>query len=583
MADEELNFELGIVPSHATQAFHAELEKLGKDMDAITAKNEQGILSGFKAQVSELAKIRQLMNPDLISKQVSLDQERVKLNKELSELTKLERESQQGMTDAAKEHLDTVKKIKEAMDPEALKRQVERDIELEKVRSEYADKAKAEHDRQAGTGQAQNASTSMHGMLESLAAGASQGQGFGAELGKLGSALLAARKPGADLTPTAEGTMGSVGRLATSSPDQQLGAAGGAIGMAIGGPAGAAVGEAAGAAVTAGLKKAGEFIAAPADMAVNGLKGLDSALRELNSILGPIGIGFNALTFGMQKFADNVKAMAGPIASIVLGPLLDSLTMVPEVLKGITETLVGFAAKASPGAFQQYALALEDVQGVIGGTFLPVLELMTNSIRLFGDVLADLLPNSDEVSHALRGAFDAFDDFRKALQELTKELGPIIRAEVVSGLQALSWALKSVASSVSSVMRTLTPWIAQLRQLFGLMGGENRSSFGASAQPARFTGIEEYERQLQESALSSGASAVDMPTMVSDISTTLTNIWRWLENVMQGFMNGFFTGIFDAIRRAFPQTGPMLDGAWQGAQAGAGAGIGIGMAGYAGS
>src|SRR5437868_2040049 len=276
------------------------------------------------------------------------------------------------------------------------------------------------------------------------------------------------------------------------------GAVGGIVGTLVGGPAGAVVGGAIGGAVGHGLEgAAGAGLAAPASLASAGLSTLSHSLQELQGPLGPIGIGFDVLGDSLAKVSDIIKSI--PLVGSLLGPLSDVLAGIPSIFKDITTTLVNFAAKASPGVFTTWQRALEDVQGVIGRTFVPVLEIMRDGVKLFGDVLANILPNLGEVRNALSEFRNAFGEFGDEMRSVLAEIGPTIREFIIDGLQQLAHWL-AVAAKAAILMAQ------RLREYFGGTTGAGpgaagaRTAEGAAAAPAHFAGIEEYQKQLQTAA-----------------------------------------------------------------------------------
>lgn len=274
-----------------------------------------------------------------------------------------------------------------------------------------------------------------------------------------------------------KGMAGSIARAATGgvSLGEMGGGAGQAIGEMFGGPIGGEVGKIIG-------QKLGEIlpasIAAPAKLANDALMTLGHTLSELGGSLGPIGAGFDLLTAGANKIGDVVKSI--PIVGQLLGPMMDQITMVPGIVKDIVATLTGFAAKASPAVFKQFQVAIEDVQGVIGQRFVPVLEVMTDFVRLFGDVLHTILPDIQ----TMRAMVAPIRMFFSALRE-------------------------------------------ELNLLFRMFGfGGLSSSFGAAAQPAQIGGALDYQRHLQTAAYSQPGTvtSANMPSVVGNIRDLLARL-----------------------------------------------------------
>src|SRR5262249_593998 len=163
------------------------------------------------------------------------------------------------------------------------------------------------------------------------------------------------------------------------------------------------------------------------------------------SVASVIGVAGDAL--------GHLGKVVGELAGLAR-PLFDALAGIPTVFMGITETLVSFAAKASPGLFRSWQIALDDVQAVIGHSFVPVLELMRDGVRLFGDVLANLLPNTNEVRSALSEFQAAFASFGREIRVILAEIGPSIRDVLIEGLQQLAhWLAVATRAVVLAVQR----------------------------------------------------------------------------------------------------------------------------------
>lgn len=352
------------------------------------------------------------------------------------------------------------------------------------------------------------------------------------------------------------------GMLGGSGGGGMLGQALGMAGSALGWSIGAMIGEVIG-------KVGPQAVAVPAKAITASLKGLGTGLRELGGALGPIGAGFEMLTGGINAVGDAIKSI--PLVGDLLGPMVDALAMMPSLLKGITSTLVSFTAKASPGIFGTWTRALEDVQAVIGHSFLPVLELMRDSVRLFGDVLANILPSSTEVRTALIGLRGTFSEVSGVIRESLREIGPEMREMFVGMIKELSYAMKDLAPAIKPLIEIvtmlarlfgvyMTGMAAQLKiimpvitaaigafatnmrlllSVFGLSGTsgliqkQDRSSGGAAARQASFQGFEEYQRQLQLSAFTEPGTQTmaSLPTTVGTMSTTLSNVLTKLGDI----------------------------------------------------
>lgn len=248
----------------------------------------------------------------------------------------------------------------------------------------------------------------------------------------------------------------------------------------------------------------------------NGLQNINKNLLLLQGRLGPIDVGLHLVSQTMGTMG----AVAGAVAP-EFKPLFDVLGAIPGVVSGIVGSLTSMAGKASPALMEQFSYALEDVQGVIGGTFLPILRLMTEGVRLFGDVMATILPSTSEVASVLQEFRGPLNEIIGEIRQLAVDFGPLIKDVLLTGLRGL-------ASVMIEVARAAVILGNQLRDLLGLprLPGTTNSSVGAAARPAQIQGIESYQLQLQQAAASqpSGPTMADVPTTVSGISVTLNQI-----------------------------------------------------------
>lgn len=299
---------------------------------------------------------------------------------------------------------------------------------------------------------------------------------------------------------------------------------GGAVGEMVGGPIGAEVGQ-----------MVGEFVGKlqnivnPARLATAALGQVDSSLKDLGGVLGPIGAGLGVLQSGVSGVGDAVKSI--PIIGDIIGPFADAAAAVPGIFKSILESLTHMAAMNSPAEFHLLQVAVADVQATIGRTFVPVLEIMRESIRGVGEVIANVLPNSDEMRGALADMRQSLSDFFRAMTELAVAWGPTIRTVIVGTLTILTGTLIALAKAATLAANTVKPIAEMISGAFG-GPGEPRTSVGASVQPASFAAAEEYQRQLQIASYSSGTSGMSsVPSHVAGIHNILSEIMQGLRRM----------------------------------------------------
>ena len=67
------------------------------------------------------------------------------------------------------------------------------------------------------------------------------------------------------------------------------------------------------------------------------------------------------------------------------------------VVPGVVAGGIAAVGARSPATMERFERALLDVTAVIGETFTPILEVVTEGVKLFGDVLASILPDASEM------------------------------------------------------------------------------------------------------------------------------------------------------------------------------------------
>jgi hypothetical protein len=571
MNDDDLKFSLE--PEVDLGKLESELASVQKAAEA-AAKKAADALAKIDAQNPELARRRDELRKitDELVKQHKIEQETVRLHqsgkgtvsdKEAEEALRRQSILEEAILQSEREQLEVAKKLAEAREAgEAAGAGGEAEqgkLDIKSVLSTI---------KQGGL---------LAGVKEVLAGidlpqllagafGAYSGQGAG---GALGSVFGGIAGSGGAAVPAGGQAAGQVaGAAVGGGADAAAGALKG-IGMeAVAGPIGLAV-----MAAEAAAKVAGELYSVPFKGIASGLELVDKGLRGLQGPLGPVGVGLDAVAGGLESVREKLEAI--PILGDVLGPTLGALAAVPAALKGILESLTGFAALASPAQFGQLSVVLRDVQAVLGHAFLPAMELMRHGIRLVGDVMASFLPNSREMRAALSDARGALRDVSAAVRQALGELGPEVRSQVLGFVRWVSGGVARLASVMVELvgpMTELSSIALELSRLFGevqgagldlaldamvlalrgvatvvrwavsgleflidslsLLGlisrgiaepGRPRSLTGAAAMPAQFNSIDSYQQQLQLAAFTepSGPTMDEVPGTVNRIANTL--------------------------------------------------------------
>lgn len=209
-------------------------------------------------------------------------------------------------------------------------------------------------------------------------------------------------------------------------------------------------------------------------------------MKGIGGMLG--GGGFGA---GLGGLGGGLSSLAG-----VAGPAGMALTAVAAGITALTKAATSLGGAASPAALQRYELAMQDTSAVLGRIFVPLLEHMGDAMRLVGDVLASVLPSTDEMREAMA-------PFREALVDMKKiftDLAPAIRVFLKASLQvAAMFARITVAIGLFQI-RTAA-WLAGLDGT----GKELQSSMGAAKRNINFTSAEDYAKQVYKAAFSAQA------------------------------------------------------------------------------
>jgi len=243
-------------------------------------------------------------------------------------------------------------------------------------------------------------------------------------------------------------------------------------------------------------------------------------------------MGFSVLTGTLGKVGGVVKAI--PLVGDALSGVVDAFTVLPSVLQGTLHTLTQFGALASPAAMRQIEFAVGDAQAVIGQSFIPVMYMMRDAIRLAGDAFATFLPSADEMYRILSPLREAFDEFSDSARETIKEIGPLVKDILTTSFRYLAGNMRLLVQGATAASNA----IANLARFLRLLGvpipeaGDLKTSVGAKAQPARFDSFDEYKKKLQLSAFTEASSAKvsseTIPENVLNIFTVLRDIAGYL-------------------------------------------------------
>jgi hypothetical protein len=205
------------------------------------------------------------------------------------------------------------------------------------------------------------------------------------------------------------------------------------------------------------------------------------------------------------------------------------------------KALASMTAKANPAVMERLSMAVDDAQAVIGQRFAPVIELVTEGVRVLGDFLASALPSTGEVRAALQ-------EFKPVIEEVKANLAllaPIIKT-------GLSVALKAVAVNLQIFAKVLEPVTWAMKGLGDVLGGDKKSSVGAAARQAQqFGDLNAALEANNQLALSGSGFEEQQVSILGEISNKISDVLKAMgapEPVAKGTAKGLETGaVFTAM------------------------------------
>jgi hypothetical protein len=244
----------------------------------------------------------------------------------------------------------------------------------------------------------------------------------------------------------------------------------------------------------------------------------------LGDLLGAGG-GAGGLLGGLAEIAGPVAALAG---------LLGGLEKAFESFLAVVEKTV---AIAQPGTFKLFTNALEDVAGVIGHTLAPVLRVFTQAVRLFGDVLATLLPSQSQMNALMQPFSELLDALRETLQELVPLLKPLIDLFVV--------LTKHLVKALTQILKWLLGGINTILKMLKIEPVALKSSVGAAARPTAYTSIAGLAEQARLAAFRGGTKEdveAEQRDLLKEIRDALAGIASDVTNATRRGIAGALTG-----------------------------------------
>ena len=274
--------------------------------------------------------------------------------------------------------------------------------------------------------------------------------------------------------------------------------------------------------------------------------------------IAKVGSAISGLTSGMSKALSGdlkgaVSSALGSIGSLVSG-MVGIGSAIGGVLGGILslfQQMASFVQIANPAAFEMFTNSVQEIMAVIGQALTPVLQVVTQVIRMAGDSLASWAPQLGaligELASGLlpifRVFFNIFAQIGQALTLVVEAAAPVIVAfeqiysaiyealepiyktliQVVSGamVQAFKWLSDAVLFvtpyiiAFARVLKEIFEWVgSSIKEMLGMMGvsipefvkPKEGASVGAAAKGTNIGNVESLIQSAMKSAFSLGSS-----------------------------------------------------------------------------
>lgn len=244
--------------------------------------------------------------------------------------------------------------------------------------------------------------------------------------------------------------------------------------------------------------------------------------------------------FGMSTKLGAGLGVAGGAAGIGLG-----------VAGGVLAGGLASVGARSPATVERFERAMMDVTAVIGDMFAPVMDLATDGVRLFGDVLASILPTAGEMREVIQPLFGTLQEMRESLAPIA----PLIKGAVISALKELAAAV-SVAADTISLFSEVLKYDPIIGSLLNNSSKNLESSVGMAATGASFVGGEERGKAAYAAAFAAGATRGTAELTENNTAKTAENTLRLVELMGRvvgdgGATKGVVEGLKGAVRGWF--------------------------------
>ena len=186
--------------------------------------------------------------------------------------------------------------------------------------------------------------------------------------------------------------------------------------------------------------------------------------------------------------------VGGAAAGIAIGGAASAVVALGKAALDAAGMLAGMVELTDPATAKEWHRAMADITAVLGDIFKPMLEVATNQIRGWADILA--------------GSGDGLKDLVSALGDVAKTAFDLFVTTLKPVLPVINIALKGLAAAVNVVLwpfKKMGEAIDWVISKIPFMGGSKDASRGAAmVGSSGFSGIDEVLRNVQQTAALKG-------------------------------------------------------------------------------
>lgn len=208
-------------------------------------------------------------------------------------------------------------------------------------------------------------------------------------------------------------------------------------------------------------------------------------------------------TFGNVGSAALSGAATGGPWGAVISAGSAAIEGIFEKAMSFFKQIPGLVGKASPATLKRFLDVFDDIEAVVGHRLVPVLDAWTDEIRLLGDFLQSILPDTKD----FKDLVDAWRPILKEARQILTDLAPTMKLVFTVILKYATERMKEFAKAIEILSAVVQS--SPLYQLISKVGGEKKdlsSSFGAAAGSGSIVSGQELHRRTVIAALSTGMS-----------------------------------------------------------------------------